>query len=298
LRATARYSSGEIRDVTNEATWASSNASVVSVSKGLATAVAAGDARITAFYQTATAAGTMTVRPDGQYRVRGRVVEPGNVPIAQALIEVVDGPSAGRSIVTSAFGSFEMWLPSCTLRISRDGYLTAMKSITVTADTTLDLEIQPASPPSQIGGAYALVIQASASCSALPDAAQRRTYTASIDQTGAAVKVLLNGPNFVVKDAYGSRYGDRFAGRVQGNRVNLTVSIDEYYGLFDVVERLDERTYISFSGTIDATPAGRQISGPMQGIIAVYDATDGFYGRTRRVTASCTKSDHLVTFTR
>jgi hypothetical protein len=77
---------------------------------GLVAAVGGGDAWVTVVYQRVVMSVALAVRPDGAFRVRGRVVEPGNLTVAQATVEVVDGPSAGRSVVMPEFGFFELWL--------------------------------------------------------------------------------------------------------------------------------------------------------------------------------------------
>ncbi len=60
--ATARFSDGSIQDVTNRATWTSSNTDVATVSaEGLVTAVAAGVVRISAAYQSVTASATFNI---------------------------------------------------------------------------------------------------------------------------------------------------------------------------------------------------------------------------------------------
>ncbi|HYB21062.1 MAG TPA: Ig-like domain-containing protein, partial [Thermodesulfobacteriota bacterium] len=62
LSATGVYSEGKINDITAQVTWSSSNPSVVTVSEsGLATAVAAGAATITATLGTVSGSTTITV---------------------------------------------------------------------------------------------------------------------------------------------------------------------------------------------------------------------------------------------
>lgn len=79
LTANAVQSDNSVRDVSGEASWMSTNSRVVEVgATGVAKAVAAGEALITASYQARGAFTRTFVLPAGTYRLAGTVTEAGD----------------------------------------------------------------------------------------------------------------------------------------------------------------------------------------------------------------------------
>ena len=104
LRAIASLVSGGTADVTNIATWAEMTVpSVITVSKGLLTAVNLGWGQINANYLGQVAPIQVTVTPPGTYIIRGFVKLPGHAGVAG--FRVVDTQS-GRSTQTTATGAY------------------------------------------------------------------------------------------------------------------------------------------------------------------------------------------------
>jgi hypothetical protein len=97
FRAMARYSDGTTRDVTTEASWQSSEATVLSISPaGLATGKMRGEATLTALFESRAAVkGGVMVLPPGTYRVSGVIRDSGH-PVSGVRVEVVAGSGTGQ----------------------------------------------------------------------------------------------------------------------------------------------------------------------------------------------------------
>lgn len=134
LTATATLSDGSTQAATALATWSSSAPAILSVSPtGLATAVAPGDATVTASYQSRSI--TMGVSVRGGQTLQGLVTETAPTTtraVSGAQVVVVDGPYQGARAITDGSGRFS--LPdvagSLNLRVSRDGF----DALSLTAD--------------------------------------------------------------------------------------------------------------------------------------------------------------------
>jgi hypothetical protein len=124
LTATATFTDGTTRDVTNESRWTTSNPTVLTVSStGLITAVQLGRALVTVNFQGRNLTATVTIRLPGTLIASGRVREPGSSGVAGVLVtDVVSGSTA-----TSDYqGSFEIVSvsPAARLRFEKEGYET------------------------------------------------------------------------------------------------------------------------------------------------------------------------------
>ena len=107
LTAMAQYSDGAAQDVTQQATWVTTDARVVTVARGFVTVVGFGQATISATMSTASSSRSsfIAVRatPPGTSIVAGGVREPGQGWLPN--VEVVETMS-GRSTFTNAGGEF------------------------------------------------------------------------------------------------------------------------------------------------------------------------------------------------
>jgi hypothetical protein len=152
LNLIARYADGSSRDVTTEATWRGFNALVVSMSPtGLLTAIAPGRAGIRVDFQSRIISREVVVLPSGTFILKGRISEPGNLPIGAARVEIVDGPPAGKFTNSIYDGRYELFGISgqVMVMVSRGEYIAQTKSATMTEDRTLDFELQPRVPHSR-----------------------------------------------------------------------------------------------------------------------------------------------------
>ena len=146
LTAIATLSNGTTQDVTAQATWQSSNASIVSVSSGgVASGAAAGEADIKATYAGAT--GSLHLKlPALTFAVSGVIVDSDSGRSIEAEVEVVDGANAGK--VTRADGSGHYALSglvpgSFGLRARATGYQSGDTRVTVVdADARADITLR------------------------------------------------------------------------------------------------------------------------------------------------------------
>jgi hypothetical protein len=299
LTAIARFDNGSSRDVTAEAMWRAFNAAVVSLSPaGSLRAIAPGRTGITAQFQTKLVSREVLVLPSGTFILRGRITEAGNLPVAAAKVEIVDGPHAGKFTNSGFDGAYELFgiAGQVMVMASRGEYISQTKSASMTDDRMLDFELQPRVAPIALAGNYRVTFAVSSACNAaLPEAARVRSYGATIAQDAARVEVELSDAQFAVNPR--DNRGRRFSARLRGNALSFTMG-DTYYGYFeDLVEQLDPTTYLTINGYATANASPSQISGPLQGVIAVWDAPNGFYGFGRRQTGSC-RGEHPFVFAR
>jgi hypothetical protein len=120
-------------DVTGLAEWSTGNPAIASVSStGLVTAHAAGEVAIRASYRGVSGFAAVWVLPDGGVHGTSRTLQ-GNVyslngPLADVLMEILNGPNAGRKTTTGVTGYFYidgLQDGQFTIRLSKPGYTTA-----------------------------------------------------------------------------------------------------------------------------------------------------------------------------
>lgn len=121
LTATASLSDGTLKDVTATALWASSDASIVTVSPGgMLTVVRFGQSYVRATYQSKTASLSVQATPAGTFVVWGRTREPGSSGVAGVLVRE---ETSGVSGLSNAEGQFSFaGLTSGRLTFEKDGY--------------------------------------------------------------------------------------------------------------------------------------------------------------------------------
>jgi hypothetical protein len=119
------------------AAWSSSNSSLVQITQaGVATAQPLTGETVLSVKTTVSAQKEVVVLPTGTFRLIGRVgdADTANLPIPDARLEVPDGPST----TTDNTGFFRLYgvLADAELRISRDGYVTKVERLQLTAHTS------------------------------------------------------------------------------------------------------------------------------------------------------------------
>ena len=183
VRAIARYSDGSEKDVTAEATWTSSQVGIATVAAGIITGQALGRVTISARYESGSSALRMAIQPAGTFVLSGNITEPGPFNVAEATVAIVGG---SYQVTSTSTGSYEMFGMSgaVTLRVSKQGYDDETRTLTVTEDQTLNLELRPAIAPISIAGDYRVTVTIPPSCG-FPHEHTTRTYNATIEQTGA-----------------------------------------------------------------------------------------------------------------
>jgi hypothetical protein len=287
LVATARYSDGSTKDVTSQTFWFSSQPNVATVSGGAVTGIALGRTIIRANFLRGFTSMTIVIEPDGTFIVKGRVTEAGGVGVSGAAVEVISGPP--NQVQTNSDGFYELFGVGGTsiLRFGKTGYFDERRSVTMSADQTLNVEITPRSAPASVGGTYRVTFTASASCTILPTELTTRTYTARIDQDAARLMVTLSGASFVTMK-------NTFSGRVFGDTVTFDMGGSGlYYGYYYyatlVQELLPSGQILGIFGTMTAPATPQSISGTLVG---------GFTLQTGTRHTSCAANDNRLVFTR
>ena len=131
--AFAMMSGRDGQDVSGLATWSTSDPAIATINTtGLVTALRSGEVAIRVSYQDAAAFQVVWVVPgQGIYgtsrTLAGRVLSMVG-PLPGVLMEILNGPNAGRSMTTSSDGRFYMdnlQDGPFTIRLSKAGYRTA-----------------------------------------------------------------------------------------------------------------------------------------------------------------------------
>ena len=288
LTATARSNDGSTSDATSQAVWTSSQTNVARVAAGLVTGVGLGVTVIRASVGGTSASLAIIVEPDGTFILRGSVTEPGQLGVAGATVEVISGPA--NSVLTSFFGSYELFGVGGTsvVRMRKSGYFDESRTVTMSGDQTLNVEITPRVAPANVAGNYSVTFEASPSCTILSPELRTRTYTARIDQNAASLLITLSGAQFVT--AFGA-LRNSFSARIAGDSV--TADLGGTYSVFyygpTIEESLPNGQTLGIWGTITASVTSQSISGTLVG---------GFALKTGNRYATCSAPQNQVVFTR
>jgi hypothetical protein len=286
LTATARYTDGSTKDVTSQATWTSSLTTVATVSAGAVTGVTLGRTLIRVLFDRWASSKTIVVEPDGTYILKGTVTEPGGIAVSGATVEAISG-SQGQT-VTNSTGAYELLGMGGTfiLRVGKTGYFDERRTVTMSADQSLDVDITPRSAPAAVAGLYRVTFTVPPGCTALPAELKTRTYTAQIDQDAARVLVTLSGAPFVSRK-------NTFSGKVAGDIISFDLGTGDFYYYYYggvVQEMVSSNQILTIWGTLTAPVTPQSISGSLAG---------GFTLRTVNNRAmSCSAADGRVVFTR
>jgi Bacterial Ig-like domain (group 2) len=285
MRAIARLTDGSEREVTGEATWTSSQTQIATVSAGMVTGRALGRVQIRAAYQTRSFGLTIVIEPAGTFVLSGNITEPGPVTVSAATVSVTNG--APNQVTATTSGFYELFGVSgiVTLRVSKPGYIDETRTVTVTQDQKLDVQIRPISAPTGVAGTYRMTVTIAPSCSVVPDDQKIRTYTAAITQDNALVRVQLGDANFA-----GGK--NNFNGKVSGSTVTFDLggtSFYYYYYSGYLQESLPGGQVLTIFGTLTTTPVAQTLSGNLVG---------GFTYREGNRTRSCSSATNSVVFTR
>ena len=172
-----------------------------------------------------------------------------------------------------------------TLKASKEGYLDAARTLTVTDDRQVNVEITPIASQVDITGTYTLTLTISPACAAVPEQYRIRTYTANIRQTRTTVSVVLTDAKFK-PDVEGSD-NDGFGGIAFGTTVSFTVGTPGFDG-DQLEEILPEGHILGFSGKM-VTEGGRTMAGDFPGEFTFTQDT---------TVRSCSTTDSRLAFTR
>ena len=306
LRVIAKSPDGSSKDVTSTVAWRSSDATILTIdTAGLATGHQSGQAIVTAALPSTSTTQRMVVIPAGTFTLTGRVSW-ASMALVGASVQVTAGIGAGLATVTDALGSYQLYgvAGPIALTVSEAAYGPIQQTPTITADTTLDFQLQPAAPLPPFTGTYALQISADPACAtagplALPAAARIRRYTATVIDGSTGVRATANGANFLPQTdaSYNDPLRNLIAGYVTPAGVSMDVNLtDYYYGIVfpppDFAEVLPDGTIFCPSGSITLTPNGPDYAGTLNGTLYVRSQPSG------TAVGECTSTHHGIAFTR
>ena len=146
---------------------------------------------------TAPSAPAASVVP---FALVGGVFDTARTPLAQARVEVVNGPQKGTAVMTDDAGAFafgKIFTAPFTLRASKDGRRDQSRQISnAQSDGVFTLAIE-------LAGNYQVVFAADAACTTLPAGARTRTYLASFESRGDPFYIgTLSGADFARTQSY------------------------------------------------------------------------------------------------
>ncbi len=283
--ATASFSDGTTKDITGVADWSSSR-SVVTVARGLLTAVAYGTSTISVQYQTKRQSIDVRVAPEGMPLVSGQV-SAGTYPLSDAHVEAVSSNGTWTT-TTDLYGFYAVPATgSATIRVTKAGYQAETRQLAVARDEQLDLDLRPTDTPQSLRGDYVVTFSASPGCT-LPAPAARRTWSARLEEGR-----FINRPEDLVVTLTGGAFigwanEPGFTGRTDGHSVTFNVT-DDMDSDFAVIERIDGGD-LSFSGTANGVTGASTFATVFNGKVTLREGSS--------TKAECQATDHRLEFAR
>src|SRR5712692_4319688 len=158
LTAAARLADGSTRDVTAISTWATSNASIATVSAtGLVTVVGSGQVELRATYQSVAGTLAMQLTPGFSLAGSAQEVGPDMPALSGVRLEIVSGSGTGIFMTSDATGSFrfDSLTGVVAIEATKTGYLVwRIANLTVDHDMLMQVAMYP-TPPTNASGATA-----------------------------------------------------------------------------------------------------------------------------------------------
>jgi hypothetical protein len=311
--ARAAFSDGSQRDVTSEAQWTSTDATVLSVSaSGSVSARSNGTAQVRAAFGLLSNGRDVVVVPAGTFRLSVHVgdEQPG-VSVYGVRVEVISGPAAGLSSTTDWNGVAVLYgVPQdVQVRFSKDGYAPVTRNIHLANNfSSAEVQLMPSQNRLDLAGHYQLTISSGACDVAegsFPDALKNRTYTARLWNSGLRINAELSGADFAVEwcPICQENRGNRFTGWTQAQDARFTLAEYEIpwdwnAGIYpNVVERVSTGLLLTISGHAIVSPTSNGFAGTLEGTFAIYSAFDLTYTGTYPI-ASCRSSSHKFALAR
>jgi hypothetical protein len=273
-------------------TWTSSSSDVLSVNgSGLATAGRVGQGLVSARYNQGEATRVISVMTADTWRVSGSVSD-GALGIAGAKVEVIDGVGIGTATLTNSYGNYILYGvgSAVTLRASAEGFHSKDSVRTFSKHTdSVSFTLDPSSRGRDLSGDWTLTFEAAADCATLFEAARVRSYRAAIAQTGASLRVVLSGANFVMDPIFPETPQNSFLGRILGDSLTITLTQDAY-GRFDVAEKVGLNEIYTVVGTGSGVfQSGTAMTGTFAGTIG---------GDTSGMWRACNRQTHRFSLER
>ena len=271
--ATAIYSDGTSQNRTAEASWRTSNSTIIAMSPGgVAVGRERGETSITASFsgRSATRSGVL-VLPDGTFRLRGAVRDAG-FGLTGARVEVTEGAATGL-VTTSNTGSYSLYgvAGDVEITVTKDGYQPIEQRFPVTGHQTQNFDLALMGPRDVLQGTYTLRATASNECRQnLPAAFQERIYQVAIAQNGPQLTATLSGATFY-RPTQSQLVRNTFRGVGEpGSPVTFTLGAGfDYYSYFyydpEVVEQISTSELWAITGSASLTRTATGFSGTLNG---------------------------------
>lgn len=126
---------------------------------------------------------TPTPAPEVTLSVSGWVRDTIDRLLPGVRVEVITGRLAGTFVTTNDNGEFAFAEPvpvSSQIKASKPGYLDAIATLTAGTQSPLMFLLNSANPPIIFTGQFDITFEADSTCTALSEAARKRTYQASL----------------------------------------------------------------------------------------------------------------------
>ena len=176
-------------------------------------------------------------------------------PLAGVRVEVLNGPDAGRELMSEATGHFSYtgtFPGTVSMRASKDGFLAATQPVfpsTTSAVAWVSFQLAPLAPPVSVAGNYTLTIIADSACTGVPEDVRTRTYAATVtvnSRSSAPANTSFNGS---VTGARFAPYANIFFVGVAGDYLALSTEGEGP----SIVEEVGANRYIAYSASAGAS---------------------------------------------
>jgi hypothetical protein len=275
--ASAEYSDGSSKDVTNTASWWPESDKtwfpIHFTSPGVALGANRGEVNIAARVDGKVAYFHVLVLESGTFKLGGVVSEPGGGSLEGVTVEVLSGTGRGLQARTDGQGRYALYGVAGLVRLhaSADGFTPQDHDVVVTSNDAMDsFALTTVERPADVSGVWTMTVEPSPSCRAgLPDIAHGRTYQVQLIQQGTRLQVRTSSPTLQVFNPDGD-YGTIF-----GSHVRLHFVGDTDYGDWstpDLYDHLSPTEKFGFDGSVDGTVTGSEIRGTMNGDLVYWNA--------------------------
>ena len=293
----ARLTDGSQRDVTEEGRWSPGWGGAVTLeAPGRLRGNAPGESLVEAEFDRHHARSKQViVVPDGTFRLVGRILEEGFSDDGVVGATVEARSAAGRLVAHSdLYGNYRLYgvAGATRVRVTKDGYRGVEDTIVV-EDQHQDLNITMplVAPRPEVGGTYTLTLTAAKTCAvgngegALPDDARRRTYEATLAQSGPALSLVLTGKGLL-------REPTHIRGWIEPHRIVFDLNWNGWEP-WPITEELTPSRWLLVDGVGVVNPSPDGLAGRFAGQLMVNSSPNG-----GPPSASCTSSDHGFSLTR
>ena len=208
------------------------------------------------------------------HAMAGQVADAAWRPLSGALVEIVDGPDAGRSTITNAKGEFGFsgsFDESTHVRASKDGHVSATRPLNPFCERCnpnwwVFFNLESLATTMNLAGDYTVTFLADRACVGLPQEARTRTYEAVVSlyspeggPANSLFRVALTGAKF-------TEHYSAFDIGVAGDY--LRAELGDAHGGAGIVEEIAANSYLLFAGGFEPSATDRStIAGALVGTV-------------------------------